>query len=476
MQNLLAALLFPCFFNTDTVVFTKTFGGGGNDFVFSIQQAKDGGYIVAGQTESFGNGSPFNPDIWIVKLDSMGKMEWDKTFGEAGKGDGALSVCLSADGGYVAAGTTSSYGEGYPSIWIKKLDKQGDTLWTRIYQGRIVSTAWSIGPTNDGGYIVAGRGEENILKLDQEGNREWGKQFSRVFYSVAQTADSGYIAAGDSIFRQLEWNYIPSVSIIKLDKKGNLEWKNPLGNDFPGRANCIQPTSDGGYIVAGDSIGFNSESVYSTHFMVIKLDGKGNREWNYFGGRYSDAQFIRQTADGGYIVAGNANDEVNGLDLTLLKLDKNGKEEWIRKFGSTRWEYASAVEQTDDGGYIVSGQTESYGEGSYDMWILKLDKNGDGPGAAGIPDNGVNGCSLSQNHPNPFSRTTTFTFSLPESSLVTLSVYSIAGEKMQTITSRQFPAGESRIEWTPENLPGGIYFYRLQAGTNVESRMLILLK
>ncbi|MCX6224118.1 MAG: T9SS type A sorting domain-containing protein, partial [Bacteroidia bacterium] len=423
------------------------------------------------------NGSAFNPDIWIIKLDSMGNMEWDRTFGEAGKGDGALSVCRSADGGYVAAGTTSSYGEGYPSIWIIKLDPAGDTLWTRVYQGRIVSSAYCIAQTNDTGYIVAGKGEENILKMDSAGNREWGTHFSRVLYSIAQTADSGYIAAGDSIYRQLDWNYIPSVSIVKLDRKGNLEWNNPLGDDFPGRANCILPTSDGGYIVAGDSIGFISEFEYSQYLMVIKLDKNGKREWNYFGGRYSDAQFIQQTADEGYVVAGNKNDEVNGLDLTLIKLDKNGKEEWKRVYGSSGWEYASAVEQTDDGGYLVSGQTDSYGAGLYDMWILKLDKNGDGPGAAGIPDAGrPKGFSLLQNHPNPFDRTTTFQFRLPESGLVTLSVYNIMGETIQTIVSRQYPAGEFRVDWTPENLPGGIYFYRLQAGPNLESKRMILLR
>jgi hypothetical protein len=417
--------------------------------------------------------------MWIIKLDKMGNKEWEKTIGGK-ESDVAFSIQQTKDMGYIVAGTTSSYGKGYASIWIIKLDTRGDSIWTRFYEGTIVSSAHSIQQTADGGYIIAGKGKENILKLDKNGNKEWGKHFSWIFYSVEQTTDGGYIAAGDSIYNQGEWDYTPSLSIIKIDKDGNKEWSNPLGNDFLGRAYSIQQTTDGGYIIAGDSIHIKSKYDHSHFSLAIKLAENGNEEWKYSGSEYSNAQFIRQTADQGYIVAGNRTDDEYGLDLLIVKLDKNGNEKWIKTFGrSGGWEYASAIQQTSDGGYIVSGQTDSYGAGRYDMWILKLDENGNGSGPVGIFNpqyNNLNGFSLAQNYPNPFNQFTAIAFNLSESSFITLTVYNIFGKEIEIIFCGQLPPGESKVEWTPKNLSGGIYFYRLQIGQLEETRRCVLLK
>ncbi|MCJ7812451.1 T9SS type A sorting domain-containing protein, partial [bacterium] len=422
-----AILVFPLSMFADTIVFDKTFGGSENDYAYSIQETKDGGYIVAGQTDSFGNGSSLKPDMWIIKLDS-----------------------------------------------------NGDSLWTKIYEGTIVSSAHSIQQTMDGGYIVVGKGEENILKLDRNGKKEWGKHYSRVFYSVEQTTNGGYIAAGDSIYHQLEWDYIPSVSIIKLDENGNKEWSNPLGNDFIGRANSIQQTMDGGYIVAGDSVDFRSEFDYSHYLIVIKLDENGNKEWNYFGSEYSSAKSIQQTEDNGYIIAGDTRDDGHGLDFLIIKLDENGNENWIKIYGSSGgWEYASAIQQTSDGGYSVAGQTDSYGTGRYDMWILKLDENGNGPGPDGISyshNNHFKGFSLSQNYPNPFNPSTIIRFSLPKSLLVSLKVYNFHGKEVNTLISEYRHAGKYEVKWNAEDFPSGIYLYRIETEDYVETRKLILQK
>lgn len=472
-------MAFPLFLGGDTMVFTKTFGGRGNDFAYSIRQTGDGGYIVAGQKDSVDYANVSYPDLWILRLDSSGQMEWDKTFGEPGKGDGASSVQLTTDDGFVVAGTTSS-GIGYPSMWLIRLDQNGDTLWTRTYQGAIVSLANDVGLTADGGYVLAGKGEHNVLKADSLGKMLWGAHYSWIFYSVQQTTDGGFIAAGDSIYRNMGWDYIPSVSIFKLDGDGKKEWSNPLGNDFLGRVNCIRQASDGGYIAAGDSIATKSQYERSRFFMVVKFDGNGHREWNYYGPENSDAQFIRQTDDDGYIVAGNRTDEAYGLDFLIVKLDKNGGREWEKVYGkSGGWEYASSVQQTSDGGYVVAGQTDSYGAGRYDMWILKLDRTGNGPGTAGIPepdDNRNKGFTLFQNHPNPFSQSTCIRFILPEPGFVTLAVLDTFGKIIETIISEKRPAGEYQVEWTAKNLPPGIYFYCLQEGGRTATKSFILIQ
>lgn len=476
---LITMFLIPFSMNANTFMFNKTLGGTDNDFVYSTQQTEDGGYIIAGQTESYGNGSHQKPDMWIVKIDKTGNEEWDKTFGGR-ESDIAFSIQQTTDMGYIVAGTTSSFGKGYPSVWIIRLDPGGDTIWTKIYEGTIVSSARSVMQTADGGYIVAGKGKDNILKLDKNGNKEWGRHYSWIFYSVAATSDGGYIVAGDSIYHQLEWDYIPSVSIIKLDKNGNIVWSNPLGDNFLGSASSVQQTPEGGYIIAGDSIGLKTGYDHSHYSMVCKLDCNGKKEWHYSGSEYSVAQFIRQTKNGGYIVTGNIIDDKYGLDYLIIHIDENGNEKWTKTYGSKGgWEYASSIQQTSDGGYFVAGQADSFGAGRYDIWLLKLDENGNGAGPVGIsiPEyNHHNGFSLGQNYPDPFSQFTNIPFDLSESGFVTLRVFNIFGKEIETVFSGQLPPGKSKLKWIPKNLSDGIYFYRLQIGENVKTKSCILLK
>jgi hypothetical protein len=458
-------LLIPVSMYAEMVIFSKTFGGAQNDYAHSIQQTADGGYIVCGQTDSYGNGSNLKPDMWIIKLDKTGNKEWDKTYGGK-EAEGAFSVQQTKDLGYVVAGTTSSFGKGYPSIWILKLDAKGDSIWSKIYEGTVVSTAHAIGQTSDGGYIIAGSGKENIIKLDKNGIKEWGKHYSRIFYSVEQTKDGGYIAAGDSIFKQLEWDYIPSLSVIKLDRGGNKEWSNPLGNRYLGRAYSIQQTAGEGYIFSGDSIATKSEYDHSHFSLAVKLDKDGHVNWKYYGNEYSSIQSIRQTTDEGFIAAGNTLDNDHGLNFLIVLLDKNGNKKWMKSYGnSTQWEYASSVGQASDGGYIVTGQTESIGAGRYDVWILKLDENGNSE-PTGIIDNGNNhriGLSLSRNYPNPFCH-------------VTLTIYDIFGKEIETVFRSYLPPGESKVKWIPKEVSAGIYIYRLQFGQSILTKSLVLLR
>ena len=455
-------------------LFTRTFGGSGNDFAFSVQQTTDRGYIIAGQTESFGKGSSGNPDMWIIKLDKNGKTEWDKTFG-GNNGDGCLSVSQTSDEGYIVSGVTSSFGKSYPSMWILKFNYKGDTVWTKMYEGSMVSAAYSIRPTSDGGFIVAGKGKENVLKLDKSGNKEWGRRYSWILCSVEQTNDGGYIAAGDSIYKQLNWDYLPSSSIIRLDRDGNKIWGNPLGDGFLGRVNSVKETNDAGFVFAGDSIALKTETDHSHYFMVCKLDRKGRKEWSYTGNEFSSAQWIGLTSDEGFIAAGNSLDDQNGLDLLLVKFDKFGKKSWSKTYGkSGTWEYASCVQQTSGGGYILSGQTESYGAGRYDGWILKTDDYGNITSTGIISNKGFNDFSLQQNYPNPVNRLTKIHFSLPGPGYVSLKVYNLSGKELETIAERSYPAGEFTEEWSPGNLADGIYFYRLKFGESVLTKIFVL--
>jgi len=159
-----------------------SYGGSYPDYVSSIQQTSDGGYIVAGHTLSFGVG---DRDFWVLKLDEEGNVEWQKAYGGSDY-DWATSIQQTDDGGYIVAGYTFSFGAGGYDFWVLKLNENGNVEWQKTYGGSDDEEAYSINQTDDGGYIVAGGSTYSfepggydvwVLKLDEEGNVEWQKTY-----------------------------------------------------------------------------------------------------------------------------------------------------------------------------------------------------------------------------------------------------------------------------------------------------------
>ena len=370
----------------------KTFGGTGYDRANSVQQTSDGGYIIAGDTNSYGAGSG---DFWLVKTDSSGKKKWDKTFGGTGY-DRAFSVQQTSDSGYIIAGGTDSYGTGSGSFWLVKTDSSGKKQWDKTFSGTGYYHANSVQQTSDGGYILAGgtwsydMGFRDfwLVKTDSSGNKQWDKTFggtvSGYARSVQQTSDGGYIIAGETTYAGSGdfW-------LVKTDSSGKKQWDKTFGGTEYDSAKSVQQTSDGGYIIAGVT---NSYGAGSSDFWLVKTDSSGNKQWNKtFGGtEYDSAKSVQQTSDGGYIIAGVTNSYGAGSsDFWLVKTDSSGNKQWNKTFGGTEYDSAKSVQQTSDGGYITAGDTNSYGAGSGDFWLIKvkaepteqMDSDGDG-----IPD------------------------------------------------------------------------------------------
>jgi hypothetical protein len=457
-------------------LFSRTFGTRENDFAYSSLQIKDGGYMVAGQIGIPDNGIEAIPDAWIIKLDKQGNKEWDRRNGGK-EADAVFSLETTMDSCFIAAGSTSSFGKNYPSMWVLKLNDKGDTLWTRVFEGSIVSQARSARPTNEGGYIIAGKGFENILKLDQNGRKEWGKRYSWIFYDICQTADGGFITVGDSIYQQLNWDYIPALSVIKLDKNGNKEWSNPLGNRFLGRAYAVRQTADNGYIIAGDSLASKSPTEYSHFAMAVKLRSDGKVEWKYFGKEHSEFQSVETKTTGESVFAGNLTDPEYGLDVLVTLVDGNGKEKWTKNFGkSGGWEYASSIRNSSGGGFIVAAQTDTWGVGKYDAWILKLDANGNGavPTGNDIPGWPFPGEISMTIFPNPAPRKTTIGISLLRSTHAALEVFDSSGKALCSVFTGLLSQGFTEISWNAGGMADGIYLCRLKTGLNTMTRKFIV--
>ncbi len=382
-------LIFSSFLSLNAQ-WARTYGGNSYDYAHSFQQTSDGGYIIAGNTSSFSTG--YDDDIWILKLSSDGEIEWQKTYGGSGREEAHL-IQQTMDGGYIAVGGTRSFGAGENDIWILKLSSDGDIDWQRTYGGSAWDEAYRIQQTIDGGYIVvgdtgsSGAGESDIwfLKLSSDGDIEWQKTYvGDKSYSVSfihERGDGGYVAAGST---GSSGAGTTDIWFLKLSSDGDIEWQKTYGGNKSDSASFIQQTGDGGYIVAGSTASFGAEG---SDFWFLKLSSDGDIEWQktHVGDKSYCASFIQQTGDGGYIVAGSTNiyGEWGGNpegNILVLKLSPTGAIEWQRTYEGSDDYRVSSIQQTIDGGYIVAGShesTEDGGCGDYNSLILKLSSDGD---------------------------------------------------------------------------------------------------
>jgi uncharacterized delta-60 repeat protein len=360
----------------------RTYGGIDFDRAFFIQQTSDGGYVAAGYTASGGAGIS---DFWVLKLSFTGVIEWQHTYGGSGD-DVAYAVQETSDGGYIIAGYTDSFGAGESDYWILKLTSEGDVEWQFTYGGIGDDTAYAIQETSDGGYIVAGyshlfgatTSDIWILKLTSEGDIEWqhiyGGTGDDKAYSVQETSDEGYIVAGSTQYLGAQDH---DFWVLKLTPAGFFEWQRIYGGFGDDVAYYIQETSDEGYIVAGDTDSFGNKE---SELWVLKLTSIGDIEWErIYGGSDNDyLNCIQETSDGGYVVTGNTYSFGAGdSDLLALKLSPAGDIEWQRTYGGSEEDAAYYIQETSDEGYVAAGYTDSFGNGGSDFLLLKLFSDGD---------------------------------------------------------------------------------------------------
>ncbi|MCL5036576.1 MAG: T9SS C-terminal target domain-containing protein [Chloroflexi bacterium] len=401
----------------------KCLGGTSWEDPRSIQTTTDGGYIVAGGASSNDGDvtdNHGNTDYWVVKLDNAGIIEWQKCLGGTSI-DIATSVQQTADGGYIVAGISYSTdgdvtgNHGDFDYWVVKLDDDGNIEWQKCLGGTGDDRAYSIQQTADGGYVVVGEvfsndgdvtgnhGERDywVVKLDDEGTIEWQKCYGGSAYdspnSIQQTADGGYIVAGQTQSNDDDVTGNHGANdywVVKVDDEGNIEWQKCYGGSGLDYARSVQQTADGGYIVAGGTYS-NDDDVSGNHgandYWVVKVDDDGNIEWQKcLGGTSNDyAWSIQQTADGGYIATGESSsndDDVTGNhgsnDCWVVKIDDEGNIEWQKSLGGSESDRGRSIRQSIDGGYIVVSETESNdgdvsgNHGNTDYWVVKLDSNG----------------------------------------------------------------------------------------------------
>jgi len=559
-----AFLAGACFAQPD-IVWQKSLGGSDGDWARFIQQTSDGGFIVAGYSKSNDgdvSGNHGGVDYWVVKVNSAGDIVWQKFLGGSSD-DYANSVQQTADSGFIVAGYSKSndgdvsghHGStDYYDYWVVKLDSSGDIEWQKSLGGSDWDWAYSIDQTADGGFIVAGYSKSNdgdvsgnhgsydywVVKLNSAGDIEWQKSLggssSDWAHSIQQTSDGGFIVAGYSKSNDgdvsghhgsthpdsLTYDYW----VVKLNSAGDIVWQKSLGGSSSDLTHSIQQTSDGGFIVAGYSKsndGDVSGHHGSTHpdsltydYWVVKLDSVGEIVWQKsLGGSDWDWAFsIDQTADGGFIVAGSSksNDgDVSGhhgsthpdsltYDYWVVKLNSVGEIVWQKSLGGSDEDHARSIQQTADGGFIVVGFSESNdgdvsgNHGSthpdsltYDYWVVKLSPDdgiaegrGERPFALAIGA-----------YPNPFNSSV----AIAAPAGAEMEIYDVNGRMIYAPSpSVPLPKGEggqvllppgeggseSRMRafiWQPdESVTSGVYLVRATAGEKSITKRIVYLK
>ncbi len=476
----LSFLLFTFFYSHAQITFQKTYGGLNEDIGYSVQQVLDGGYIITGYTRSFGVDSA---DIYLVKTNSAGDTAWTKTYGGLDLDQGK-SVQQTLDGGYVITGYTRSFGAGNLDFYLLKTDSVGDTIWTKTYGGLGWDVGRSVQQTLDSGYIIVGEttnfgvGSADIylVKTNSGGDTIWTKTYGGVLYdrgySVQQTTDGGYVIAG---FTESYGAGSRDIYLIKTNSMGDTVWTKTYGDSLSDEGRSVRQTLDGGYIVVGrtSSFGAGSADIY-----LIKTNSMGDTIWTKtYGDSLSDeGNSVRQTLDGGYIIAGSTQSFGAGaVDVYLIKTDNLGDTLWTKTYGDVGGEGGSSVQQTTDGGYIVAGRTSSFGAGMADVYLIKTDSLGNVDTSVGISLDLALLLSGVSVFPNPFSSTANIVIANPaingmkqSPGDIRIAVYDVLGREQEIASLPLAMTGnELRFEIKRGNLPAGLYFFKIMSSSTM---------
>ncbi len=434
----------------------RTYGGEERDKGVCVRQTSDGGYIITGSTSSFGAGKD---DLWLLKVDSLGDVLWTRTYGGKEDDDGEV-VHQTPDDGYIVIGTTYSFGLEYFTPWVLKTDSLGDTIWTRTYDGDGSMGIW-IEPTKEGAYIITGRKDHDLwlLKINSLGEIIWERTYDcedcHWSSCVKQTSDGGYIIIGEGGEGDL--------GLVKTDSLGDILWTSSYGGEGADRGIYVEELDNGDYLVAGAT----EIEGFDFCLWLVWAYATGYIYWDYpwEGICPADGKPLHLTEDGGYILFGNSEGGIG-----LIKTDNGMDAAWTRTYTVGDFDYTRWVRQTSDGGYIMAGSTYYPDTEDYDLWLIKTDSLGYVEGVVEdrvveAPDWGV----VTSIGPEIVLRYT----DQPQG--FHAQVFDVTGRKMDEVHAT---GASGTITWpvTHHDFSPGVYFFRLEGGAAHKTQKVILIR
>jgi hypothetical protein len=466
-------------------LWTHAYGGPGNEIAFALAPTSEGGYIMAGYTQS----DTIPNDFLVVKTNADGDVIWSATYG-GDQYESAESIQPTSDGGYVIVGSTNSFGAGGYDIYLVKIDALGNILWTRTYGGYGNEYAYSMQQTTDNGYVIAGMttsygaGNDDyyLVRIDSQGDTLWTRTYGSPFPEQARcmqrTSDGGFVVAGYTMSA-----YAWGVYVVKTDSQGDTMWTHLYEPPYPQSdaigAYTIKQTSDLGYVIAGYAL----VPCMTSDLLVIRTDSMGDTLWlRIYPNNGDEAAYdICETHDGDFDIVGYNSAEYQDEDVYFVRIDSQGDMVWSRTIGGASDDAGHALIRESGGCRIIAGSTSSFGAGGSDFYLVKFGP--DNPPAV-PPEQGETvpvTYVLNPPYPNPFNPSTTLTFQVPQAGPVELAVYNIEGRLVRTLIQGPMSAGTHMeyFDGTDDNgnsLGSGIYFCRLSASDFQSVQKMVLLK
>ena len=467
----------PAIADAPDTLWTRTYGGTSYDYSYSVQECASGGFIIAGVTESFGAG---RSDVYLIRTDANGDTLWTKTYGGTDS-DYGKSVQECASGGFIIAGGTMSFGTA--DVYLVKTNSDGDTLWTKTYGGTGFDRGESVEECAGGGFIIAGctssfgAGFQDVylVRTNSNGDTLWTKTYGGIHwdegYSVQECAEGGFIIAG---YTESFGAVYKDVYLIRTDADGDTLWTKTYGGTDYDWGESVQECADGGFIIAGHtkSFGAGKYDVY-----LIKTDADGDTLWTktYGGIHWDYGESVQECTDGGFIIAGcTYSFGAGGSDVYLIRTDTDGDTLWTKTYGGTISDYGFSVQECDGGGFIIAGETRSFGAGNGDVWLIRV-----GP-EVGVEERNERleiGDWRLRIYPNPSFGNVLIKYGLPEKADISLGLYDISGRLVKTLYSGTQEKGEHKVNvGAYYDTPTGIYFIRLETNNYKATRKLTILR
>ena len=448
--------------------FERTYSDSGITNAYDIIATYDGGYAVTG----FKTCSSFGClDFFLLKLDSLGNVEWVRLYDGFGFDDLPYSLIQTTDSGYVMAGYSSTPPNLGVNVRLLKVDKNGNELWDRNYGGTGCERGWDVEQTFDGGFIIATQADTGgtcneiqieLIKTDALGIIEWQTQYHNAgqgrAVAVKQTADSGFVCTGVTNF-MITATSGEDVFLLKTDKNSNEQWVKFYGNEGSERGEDVIIASDGGFVVVGHTQGFFNSNLIATY--IIKTNNIGDTLWTKVHEKDDQnvAYSIIEDIDNNYVLTGYTSLTSNS-SLYLLKINSvDGSKIWEKTFKDTPSSNTGArsIALAHDGGYIMCGITSP----SAQVYVVKTDTAGL---IVGINEVTPTTTSTVNVYPNPFNNYTTIDLSeiLESNPSITVSLIDLTGKGLFKTTTT-----EHLFKLYNQNYPKGMYLLMIKNNNQI---------